>query len=191
MGLHYENLDETTRHFMVEEIERDAQSGNLYLSPWLTTLGMRDWPTLLREAAASGSDVTLAAALRAGNYIEQTAQRRKPKGGYTTYTVPHTAADTMAEGEFNRFYVRGLCRRAIDAGISSLIIYRAKAVMNPRPGSEEKIGTTVDPNLILKDLRESPGVEPALGLPPGPNSGLSAKLPVAQPSESILSSSTE
>ncbi len=83
----------------------------------------------------------------------------------------------MAEGEFNRFYVRGLCRRAIEDGIQQLIIYRAKAVMTPRPGSEEKIGTSVDSAAILADLRTTIGVEPALGMPPGPNSGLTLKLP--------------
>ena len=82
----------------------------------------------------------------------------------------------MAEGEFNRFYVRGLCRRAIEDDIHGLIVYRAKAVAVPRPGSEEKIGTSVDPTAILADLRVAIGVEPALGMPPGPNSGLTVKL---------------
>src|SRR6266851_5569734 len=34
-----------------------------------------------------------------------------------------------------------------------------------------------DPKALLTDLRSNPGVDTALGLPPGPNSGLSARLP--------------
>jgi hypothetical protein len=83
----------------------------------------------------------------------------------------------MAEGEFNRFYVRGLCRYALANGIRQLEVYRAKAVDQPRAGSEEKIGTLVDPQAILDDLRVSAGVEPTLGMPPGPNSGLTLKIP--------------
>ena len=133
----------------------------------------------MRDAAASGSDATLASEITKNGRLAKTAQRKKAKGapGMVTYDVPYTAPDTMAEGEFNRFYVRALCRRAIDDKIPALIVYRAKQVAVPRPGSEEKIGTAIDPVAVLADLRESPGVEPALGLPPGPNSGLSAKLP--------------
>lgn len=83
----------------------------------------------------------------------------------------------MGEGEFGRYYARGLCRRAIDEGIAELEVYRAKAVMEPRPGSQAKIGLRVDPTTILKDLRQTQGVEPALGLPPGPNSGLTLRIP--------------
>lgn len=177
MGLSYVNLDDQTRKFMVEEIDIDVANETIYISPWLTDTGRQDWPTLLRSAAENGDDDSLAAELRHGGRIRETAERRKPTGGYTTYRVPVTASHTMAEGEFNRFYVRALCRRAIEDGIDHLIIYRAKDVRNPRPDSEQKIGTAVDPQAVLEDLRTTPGVEPALGLPPGPNSGLTARLP--------------
>jgi hypothetical protein len=83
----------------------------------------------------------------------------------------------LAEGEFNRFYVRGLCLRAIDEGIDRLVIYRAKAVEEPRPDSNRRIGRSVNPRTLLDDLRRNAGVDTALGIPPGPNSGLSVKLP--------------
>jgi hypothetical protein len=178
VSLRYLNLDDRTRMFMVEEIDLDIAKKVLYLSPWLTERGRHDWPEMLRDAATSGTDATLAAEIPLYRRLAQTAQRRKPKGaGVTMYQVPHTAPDTMAEGEFNRFYVRALCRRALEDKIDGLIVYRAKAVAIPRQGSEEKIGTFVDPASILSDLRTSPGVEPALGMPPGPNSGLTVKLP--------------
>jgi hypothetical protein len=133
---------------------------------------------MMLESAKSGSDATLSLEITRFNRLSITAERRKPGGfGITTYRIPPTAPDTMSEGEFNRFYVRALCRRAIEENIPTLIIYRAKSVVKPRTDSELKIGTSVNPGQILQDLRTSPGLEPALGLPPGPNSGLSAKLP--------------
>jgi hypothetical protein len=182
MSLNYLDLDGRTRKFMIEEIDRDTSSRTLYLSPWLTDEGLRVWARMLRIAAESHDDGWLAAQLRFDSYIRKTAERRKPKGdGYTTYRVPDTAADTLAEGEFNRFYVRALCLRAItdgeqvDGGMG-LVVYRAKPVKQPSPGSEEKIGIRIDPQAFLNDLRANQGVEPALGLPPGPNSGLSIRI---------------
>jgi hypothetical protein len=177
MGLAYANLMPQVRAFMLEEIDMAVGDGSIYLSPWLSPQGLTDWTHLLRDAAQNGTDDTLAAQLRLISRINETAQRRKPKGGFTTYTVPYTASETIAEGEFNRFYVRGLCRYAIANGIPQLEVYRAKAVEQPRAGSQEKIGTRVDPAAILEDLRKSPGVEPTLGMPPGPNSGLTLKIP--------------
>lgn len=177
MGLAYVNLIPAVRAFMLEEINMAVQDGTIYLSPWLSPQGLTDWVALLTDAATHGNDDSLAAQLRQNGRINETAQRRKPKGGFTTYRVPYTASETMAEGEFNRFYVRGLCRYALANGVRQLEVYRAKAVDQPRPGSEEKIGTLVDPQAILDDLRVSAGVEPTLGMPPGPNSGLTLKIP--------------
>jgi hypothetical protein len=177
VGLAYVNLIPEVRKFMLEEIDMAVGDGSIYVSSYLSEQGRNDWSKLLSGAAENGSDDSLADELRRNGRLNQTAQRKKPTGGYTTVRVPVTAAETMAEGEFNRFYVRGLCRYAITSGIPQLEVYRAKAVEVPRPGSEEKIGTFVDPATILEDLRKSPGVEPALGMPPGPNSGLTLKIP--------------
>lgn len=181
MGLRYEDLDAETRRFMVEEIEMDARDDKLYLSPWLSQTGQGDWSEILIEAARTGTDDTLANSIRERGRLNRTAQRRKPNGlGYTTYTIPQTAPMTMAEGEFNRFYVRALCRRAIDQGLPRLQVYRAKSVAAPRPDSEYKIGLLMDPNVVLVDARQSIGVETALGMPAGPNSGLTLRIPKGQ-----------
>jgi hypothetical protein len=177
MGLDYLDLDETTRAFMVEEISMDVDNKSIYISNYLNELGQHAWPDLLKEAAINGTDNTLAARLRKDGFLKYEVERRKPTGGYTIARVPVTAPETMAEGEFNRYYVRGLCRRAIADTLPVLRVYRAKAVMNPRSSSEEKIGTTIGPSVLLDDLRNTTGVEPALGLPPGPNSGLTLRIP--------------
>jgi hypothetical protein len=121
MGLKFQNLDQKTRGYLLEEIEIDTRRDALYLSPWLTQKGQGDWADHLREAAANGSDDTLGRALRESRLINATAVRRKPDGyGYTTYRIPYTAHEMLAEGEFNRFYVRGLCRHALAEGIECL-----------------------------------------------------------------------
>lgn len=177
MALQLENLDERTRAFMLRELERDITGDTLYVSPRLSERGKDDYAALLRDAIEAGDDVLLADSLRSGGRIRATEERRKPKGGFTTAKVPVTAPETLAEGEFNRFYARGLCLRALDDKIADVIVYRAKAVRDPRPESEAMIGKRMSASALLDDLRTHVGMDTALGLPPGPNSGLSARLP--------------
>lgn len=177
MGLQYDDLTDATRRFMLEEIDMDVRNGTIYISNYLNPHGCDRWPQILREAAERGTDDTLARAIIQDRCLKDRVERRKPKGGFTMAAVPVTAHQTMGEGEFNRYYTRGLCRRGIEEGIGALEVYRAKRVEVPRPDSERKIGTRVDPRAILDDLRKTQGVEPALGLPPGPNSGLTLRIP--------------
>lgn len=165
-----------TRRFMLEEIEFDINRGALYISKRLSASGVQAYPELLRTAARNGTDSSFASALRAGGCMNSTEEKRKPKGGITIAKVPVTAADTLAEGEFNRFYVRALCRRAIAEGLASVVAYRAKDVEHPRPESEALVGVALPAQQLLQDLRQSDGTDTAFGLPPGPNSGLSVRL---------------
>ena len=175
MGIHYENLDDATRPFMVREIENDTQQGTLYLSSYLSPVGTEDWPSLLKEAARVHNDDWLAEQLQlAGRLLDQ-VQKRKPKGGYTMAKVPVTAPATMAEGEFNRFYIRAVCIRALEGGQGSVLIYRGRHSTDPRPESEALIGSLMQAERLLNDLRQEPGVDAALGLA-RPNSGLTVKL---------------
>jgi len=177
LALNLLSLTDVVRRFMVSEIDSDVQNRRLYLSHRLSSQGQQDYPTLLRDAATAYHDNWLAGELGRHGRLNQTEQRRKPSGGYTTVRVPNNAAEMLAEGEFNRFYVHGLCLSAAQQGVSTLVVYRAKLVVNPRPESVAKIGSAVNAATLLADLRNDPGLEPALGVPPGPNSGLSVKLP--------------
>jgi hypothetical protein len=178
MTLYYQNLDERTRQLMMAEMEYDIAHNQLHISPFLSGQGQRDYANLLREAIQSGNDETLAENLRAHRRLIKTQLRRMPKGGYSIAATPENAAEVLAESEFNRYYIRALARRALEDGIGELVVYRAKPVRNPRPESEARVETTLSAEDLLADLRSHPGDEhPALGVPSGPNSGLSVRLP--------------
>jgi DNA repair photolyase len=177
MTLLLENLNTRTRELMLEELEYDIAHNKLHISPILSGQGQRDYPNLLREAIESGNEQTLAEGLRAQRRITRSQPRRKPKGGYTIATVPNIAPDTLAESEFNRYYIRAVCRRAIEDGIKEVVVYRAKPVRAARPESEALVETTLNPEALLEDLRQHPGERGELGIPPGPGSGVSVRLP--------------
>ncbi len=177
MGLNFVNLDEITRRYMIEELESDIINSKLYISTRLSPIGRQDYNSLLREAIKSYNDAWLASQLGENGRLNKSEERRKPSGGTSIVKVPVNAADMLGEGEFNRFYARGLCLKAIADGTGKVIVYRAKDVRNPRTESEKMIGKEIDAEALLNDLRSSIGVEPSLGLPPGPNSGLSVRLP--------------
>jgi len=178
MALSLTNLDQRTRDLMIEEIDLDIRNHTLYISPRLSLIGAKDYPDLLKFTARLHDDSELARQLAQNSRMNPTYQRRNPRtGGYTTVTMNHDANETLAEGEFNRFYIRALCRRAIDDRISNLVICRVKTVLNSRLGSITREGASVDPQTLLADLRANPGVETALQIPGGPNSGLSVRLP--------------
>ena len=161
---------------MLAELDHDLEAESLYMSRYLSESGKLRYPHLLREAMLSGTDESLAATLQDPELFVAKYEKRKPKGGYTLASVPHTAPITLAEGEFNRFYLRGLCRRLIASGGGVIEIYRARASSQPRSESEAMIGQQLEAAALLDDLRTNVGVDTALGLPPGPNSGLSGRL---------------
>jgi len=175
MSMNYAQLDQETRRLMLDEIQTDEREGKLYISPRLSQTGVAEYPQLQRHAAESGTDDSLAASLKQNGRLNATEQRAKPSGGYSIVRVPVTAAETLAEGEFNRFYVRALCRRQMSGG-GRLVVHRAKQVQNPRPESEALIGTNPNAQTLLEDLRTNIGVETALGVPKRPNSGLSVQI---------------
>ena len=181
MALYYENLDDRTRQLMLAEVEYDEAHHQLHISPLLSGQGQMDYASLLREAIQNGNDETLAQSLQSHRRIARTLPRRRPKGeGYLIAATPENAAQLLAESEFNRYYIRALARRAMEDGIPELVVYRAKPAKKPRPESEALVETALPAKDLLEDLRTHPGDEPpALGVPSGPNSGLSVRLPQA------------
>jgi hypothetical protein len=176
MSLLLDHLDARTRQLMHAEVQHDLARGALYLSPRLSDVGRAGYLPALLDAIASGNADTLAVAIARGQFLNSYEMSHR-RGVPYVKSVPHDAHITLAEGEFNRYYLRGLCVRAGEDGIDHLEIYRAKVVHVPRWDSEARIGKLIRVAALLPDLRTRIGVDLALGLPNGPNSGLSARLP--------------
>jgi hypothetical protein len=174
MGLYYKSLDAMTRQKMVEEFNHDLQNNNLYLSKRFTLDGKAYYPQKLPQHLQDGNDDSLAIDLMNANCF-LTHEDRQTVKGIIKVKVPETASQTFSEGEFNRYYIRGVCLRAISEG-KKILIYRGRNSENPRKESEAMIGTFLDPASLLIDLRNNIGVDTVLGLPPGPNSGLTTEL---------------
>lgn len=175
MSFSLKHLDSRTRALMLDELVVDLAADTLYRGKYLNDDGWQAWPGLLQEALSTGSEVSLANAISPQQYWLATYPRRTPSGGYTQARVPQTAPTTLAEGEFVRFYLRGVCQVAIADG-RSLQVVRMKAVADPRPESQAAIGRAVDPNALLADLRQNIGIDTFLGIPAGPNSGIGVEL---------------
>lgn len=175
MALNLLDLDDETRRFMLQEIQLDKETDNFYRSSFLTAQGKNVWVTLLEESV-SHDDVWLEQAIQSRGLLEKFYTKRKPNSqALMQARVPVTAAQTLAEGEFNRLYVRGLCSRVLSEDGREIEAYRARHSENPRTASIAIIGQRFSAEQILNDLRSSQGVDSAFGLPAGPNSGISAK----------------
>ena len=176
MSLNLENLDGRTRKLMIRELEADVAADNVYISARLSEIGRGEYVDLLKQAMRSQGDLWLAAQLRSVGRMNPSIMRRSLMGSVEV-TMPATAPVTLAEGEFNRFYARGLCVRALEDEKRELEVYRARPTL---PAGQEmadlKVGARVNVDLLLEKLRAHQSLDEALGLPPGPNSGLSVRL---------------
>lgn len=175
MQLHH--LDSRTRALMHDEVQLDISLGRLFLSSRLSPAGCAQYPSMLLNAIASGNADSFTVDLARARGLFNTHEVSYRRGVPHAKAVPYDAPAMLAEGEFNRFYLRALCVRAEQDGIDSLEIYRAKVVYTPRWDSEARIGKLIEPAALLRDLRANIGINLALGVPNGPNSGLSARLP--------------
>lgn len=173
-----ENLDTPgVRNQMLAEIIADEAESRLYRSGRLSPRGIADFPGLLREAAESHDVTWLAAALRQHDRMNRT-ERRHGKKGAETKDVSRTASETLAEGEMNRYYMRGLCLVLLgESPEAEVEVYRAKRVTTQRPGSRYRVGLRLKAADLLADLRAN-RKETDFGIPGGPNSGLSVRIPV-------------
>lgn len=171
MGLNYTDLTTVTREAMLKEIDLDG--AGLYISPNLTPEGANLYPTWLRDAARSGTDESLASAIEPHLMATETSRQKSP-GGRPFAPVMRSNAHTMlAEGQFNRFYMRAIALRATREG-KKVFVYRAKEVDEERSTSRHLIGQELNPHDVLADLRLPPK-DQKLGLA-RPNSGISLRL---------------
>jgi len=169
LALTYQNLDETTRGYMLGEFEMDAGEGLLFLSSRLTGAGRRRFPELLAEAIRRYDDRWLAAQL-----IESLLMSGLAPQGH--YRIDSRAPENLAEDEFNRYYMRGLCARAQAEGDRPVEVYRGRVVAALRPAILKQIGQRQAPGAMLSALHLAHRTDPGTSSPFGANAGLSIRL---------------
>jgi hypothetical protein len=170
------HLDDTkVRKYMSQELKDDISSGKVYLSKFQTPQGQGEWPSVLGQAIKEHDADWLINELSNSLCWLTEYEKRKPNGGTTMVRVPVTASETLANGEFQKYYLRGVALLAIDTA-TELIVTRIREVTHPRSQSEALIGTSVDAQQLLDDLRLNNGIDSFLGIPAGPNSGLGVEI---------------
>jgi hypothetical protein len=178
MAMTFTNLDPIIRQLMVEELNLDISLNKLYQCKRLTSFGLQDWPGALKASFETSNEVWLTGWLSEPGRLE-TSESYTVKEVTRLRQVPITAAQTFAEGEFNRFYIGAVCRQAIRLKSGVVTAYRARFSANPRSESVAIDGTEFSAESVLTDFRENTsvdGISTALGLPAGPNSGMSVRL---------------
>jgi len=174
MPLKYDNLDPITRRHSVAELDADIASGSFHASDRLRPTAIADYQRLLRDALRYYDDLWLEE--RSGDLIVDFEPRQTRTGGQTTAKVPEMASRMLAEGDFNRYYMRGVALRAIEEGRPTLEVYRARLSLEPRPESAVLEGSELSARDVLDYLRGKRTEDPAtIGLA-RPNSGLSVRL---------------
>jgi hypothetical protein len=174
MPLQYADLDPTTRRYAHAELERDSVAGSFVPSERLRPGVVDDYRKLLNEALRYYDDRWLEE--RIASMLVDFEVRRTPSGGETTARLPESAARMLAEGDFNRYYMRGLCARAVDEGRHVVQVYRARLSLEPRPESEALEGERLAAAALLEELRSLAGETAATATLGRPNSGLSVRL---------------
>lgn len=163
------NLDEETRQLMHSEIKLDSEQQNLYISERLNDIGHRNYESYLIKSVLSGDEESLEQLLDINTHFNPIYLRQEKP-----VRMPSNASTLLSQSEFNRYYIRAICLRAINIGKDVVQIYRARESSWSRPESEAKIGKFILAKDLLEDLRNSIGKEPTLF--PEINSGLSIKL---------------
>lgn len=154
-------LDDVTRTFMLDELDYDIGiHGNTYVSGALTQRGRADYAELIRQALTAHDEVWLTAQLNSDGRIS--SERTD-------------AARRLAGTEYNRYYIRAICRRAESHGSTTVIPYRARDSVAKRADSIQLEDQPQAAPRVLANLRgKAIAGDPESGLG-RVNSGLSAR----------------
>ena len=174
MPLHYENLDPETRRYALSELDHDIENGSFHLSERLRPESAAEYRRLLHEAIRYYDDRWLEE--RVEDLVLETEPRRTRGGVETMVKVPSMAARMLAEGDFNRYFMRGLSLRAIAEERGVVEVYRARLSLEARPESAKLEGHRVSPTEVLAWLRGLPSNDENARRLGRHNSGLSIRL---------------
>lgn len=146
------------RAFMREEFLWSSQRNKLYFGQYLSEAGRARYSRLLEKALRSGSPDSLAESLA--------------QPGLWQANAPRKSVETFAWDEFNKYYMRGLCRWVqLHPHHHALEVIRGRASQSRRASSDATLGNSRNPEKFLQALRESPRINPF-----GANSGLTLRI---------------
>ena len=136
----FEELTQSTREYMLHELDHDVSSGTLYFSRFLSDTGKLCYEKHLRSAIETGTEQDLVESLSPPEYWNADA--------VTNANVQ------LGESEFNCFYIRGLCSKMlIEDGGGNVQQYRAKQRKTQRKDNQVKEDDEFPCEVVLKDLR--------------------------------------
>lgn len=116
MSLDLLHLDARTRQFMLAELEADRAARTLHYSSQLTEAGAQRYRALLQAALESGTEASFAETLAHHDAIRPPNRWQHAKDIGPAEALAD-ATFRLAEREFHRFYIRGLCCRALAQGV--------------------------------------------------------------------------
>src|SRR4029079_9111837 len=149
-------------------------SGAFHASDRLRPTAVADYQRLLREAIRYYDDLWLEQ--HANDLLVDFEPRTTRSGGQTTAKLPEMAARMLAEGDFNRYYMRGVALRALETDPQVVEVYRARLALEPRAESAEMEGHQLSARDVLNYLRGQQSADPTTLRLARPNSGLSIRL---------------
>jgi hypothetical protein len=141
------------RRLMLEELLWSFEHEKFYFSKYLTEPGHKEYPRMLHQALATGTPDSLEESLSAQGMFREESPRK--------------SIQTFAWDEFNKYYMRALCRWVQDHGGYELTVIRGRHSESSRSSSDALLGQTKEAASFLNGLRHSPKINPF-----GANSGL-------------------
>lgn len=174
MSMNFEELDSTTRSWMLRRFDAEEASGAPYRSKVLSSAGLALYPELVRSAIQdpSGTERSLAQAL---NYREfwntMDSYVRKGVWGERRVNIGQ-ASERLALTEFNTWYVAGLAHRLVDEGEGDCKVYRAcepkfeHASCSAHEGKTYALASIIDGHRV--GYWPEPGNPNVISIPAGP-----------------------
>lgn len=157
--MNYASLDPELRQAMLAELDADVAAGRVYLSPRLNFAGEEHWEPLLRAAVERHDACWLAENLEAYKYLRKTEKQR-----FVTARIPFEAPQTLADSEFNRYYSRALCQRALAANQTHVVVRAGRDLSQAPEKARELVGRSFAASELHASLQTAKSVDEALKL---------------------------
>lgn len=130
--MHFEELDEDTRRWMLDEFDAEQNQTHHFEPTELNSSGLAVFPDLMRQAIERGSIASLAASLSDASYWKPTRTYYR-QGKHITQRIDSIiAAQELAHSEFTTWYTRGVARKLMEEGMTRCQVYRADPAVPPK-----------------------------------------------------------